>query len=136
MNNLIERLVNAILRQEGESPASPNPGNLRAAPWLHGTEYGKIIAMAGGFWVPTSRAQGVAGAAHVVALHVAQGDTLEQLIGGRKADPEHGVVEYAGWAPEADHNKTAQYIANVALWAGIPNTKLPLWNFIDGEPVI
>ena len=133
MNDLIQRITNAIIRQEGESPAHQNPGNLRGAPWLHGTEYGKVIAMAGGFWVPTSRAQGIAGAAHVVALHIAQGDSLTQLIGGREADPAHGVVAYAGWAPSSDGNKTAAYIANVMKWANIPDAKLPLWYFIQDQ---
>lgn len=120
MNDLISKITNAIFRQEGMGPTYRNPGNLRGAPWLHGTPY-SVVPMAGGFWAPTSRAQGVAGAAHVVALHIAQGDSLEALI--------------TRWAPSSDGNDTQAYIANVALWSGIPDVKLPLWNFIQDAPV-
>jgi hypothetical protein len=110
MNDLIERLVNAIIRQEGMSPDYPNPGNLRGAPWrLNPT-------ILHGFWVPNSRAEGVAGAAHVVALHIAEGNSLTQLI--------------SIWAPASDNNDTAAYIANVKAWASIPDETVPLWNFI------
>ena len=74
MNDLVQRIVNAIIRQEGMSPTYCNPGNLRAAPWLPGA------FIASGFWRPATRNQGVAGAAHVVVLHIAEGDTLTQLI--------------------------------------------------------
>lgn len=132
MNDLISRITNAIIRQEGESATMPNPGNLRDAPWFPAGGPGKryypgtdpaqkLQYSASNFWIPRSRAEGVAGAAHVVALHIAQGDSLEALI--------------SRWAPSSDGNDTAAYIKNVALWAGIPDTKLPLWNFIDGEPV-
>lgn len=120
MNDLIQRITNAIFRQEGMGPDHANPGNLRAAPWLKGTEYGVITASASGFWVPTSRAQGIAGAAHVVALHIAEGNSLRQLI--------------SIWAPASDGNNTEQYIANIKEWAGIPDANLPLWNYIM-EPV-
>lgn len=123
LNDLIQRIVNAILKQEGMSPDHHNPGNLRGAPWLHGTNY-SIIPLQGGFWLPVSRAQGVAGAAHVVALHIAQGDSLRTLIDGR---PDGS---YAGWAPAADKNNTEAYIQHVKEWAAIPDENLPLWNFI------
>ncbi len=119
MNDLIQRITNAIFRQEGMGLDHQNPGNLRACPWLNGTEYGKITASAGGFWVPTSRAQGIAGAAHVVALHIAEGDSLRKLI--------------SIWAPPSENN-TEAYIQHVAGWASIPNPDLPLWNYIQ-EPV-
>lgn len=129
MTNLIERISNAIFRQEGESPNHPNPGNLRDAPWFPKASLGRYypspvdnlpetnLKYASGFWVPRSRAEGIAGAAHVVALHIAQGDSLESLI--------------SRWAPSSDGNDTKAYIAHVAEWAGIPDTKLPLWNFIQ-----
>lgn len=82
----------------------------------------EFVAYANGFWLPRSRAEGVAGAAHVVALHIAEGDSLSQLIGGKPG--------YGGWAPVSDGNKTAEYIANVKNWAGIPDEKLALWNYI------
>lgn len=87
-----------------------NPGNLRRAPWL------SKPTIENNFWVPASRAEGVAGAAHVVALHIAEGNTLEQLI--------------SIWAPPTDNNDTATYIRNVAEWAAIPDAATPLWNFI------
>ena len=125
MGDLIQRITNAIFRQEGMGQDHHNPGNLRGAPWLKNTPYA-LIAMAGGFWVPTSRAEGIAGAAHVVALHIAEGDSLRGLIAGRPG--------YEGWAPASDHNKTEEYIANVKQWAGIADAELPLWNYIT-EPV-
>jgi len=134
MSDLISRITNAIFRQEGESSTMPNPGNLRDAPWfpkgLQGRRYYPVdpntanivpeflkYSSGGGFWVPRSRAEGIAGAAHVVALHIAKGESLRELI--------------SAWAPSSDHNDTETYISNVANWAGIPDTKLPLWNFIQ-----
>ena len=112
MNDLIQRITNAIFRQEGMGPTYTNPGNLRGAPWLNQPK------VSGGYWHPPNRATGIAGAAHVVALHVAQGDSLSQLI-------EH-------WAPVKDGNPTAQYVQNVKLWAAIPDEHQPLTNFIIG----
>lgn len=116
MNDLVQRITNAIFRQEGMGPTYHNPGNLRGAPWLKGTPY-SVLPMVGGFWAPTSRAQGVAGAAHVVALHIAEGNTLKELI--------------SIWAPASDNNDTAAYIAHIKEWAAIPDENLPLWNFIE-----
>lgn len=109
MNDLIQRLVNAIIRQEGMPKDYNNPGNLRAAPWLQNP------TIHGGFWWPTSRAQGVAGIAHVVALHIAKGDTLVQLI--------------STWAPPSDHNNTEAYIAHVKDWAAIPDESKSLFSY-------
>ena len=111
MTDLIQRITDAIFRQEGMPADYPNPGNLRAAPWLHDP----IIT--GGFWRPASRAEGVAGAAHCVALRIAEGQSLIELI--------------MAWAPEADDNDTAQYLANVKNWAAIPHEAIPLWSFIE-----
>src|SRR5690348_3922387 len=110
MTDLIQRIVNAIIRQEGMPADYTNPGNLRAAPWRIAPP------IKGGFWRPASRVEGVAGAAHVVALHIAEGDTLRELIGH--------------WAPPTDGNATDVYIANVKAWAAIPDENAPLWNFI------
>lgn len=109
MNDLIQRITLAIFRREGMSPTYANPGNLRAAPWLSKPTITK------GFWRPNSRAQGVAGAAHVVALHIAEGNSLAQLIGI--------------WAPPSE-NDTASYIANVKEWAQIPDETVPLWTLL------
>ena len=110
MNDLITRIVNAIIRQEGMPPLFSNPGNLRTAPWY------PAPVITGGFWIPPSRNAGVAGAAHVVALRIAEGQSLAQLI--------------SAWAPESDGNATAAYIQNVKEWAEIPDETVPLWNFI------
>lgn len=114
MNDLIERITNAIIRQEGMPLDYPNPGNLRGAPWL------KSPLIEHGFWKPDSRAQGVAGAAHVVALHIAEGDNLRALI--------------SRWAPPSDGNATEAYIQNVATWAAIPDADAPLWDYVLDTP--
>ena len=114
MTDLIQRLVAAIFRQEGMPPDYTNPGNLRGAPWM---KVPTLIRGANGtFWNPASRAIGVAGAAHVVALRIAEGQTLTQLI--------------SAWAPPGDHNNTATYIANVKTWAAISDENVPLWEYI------
>jgi hypothetical protein len=118
MNDLITRIVNAIIRQEGEGKSSLNPGNLRGAPWLNNP-----LIYSRGFWIPVNRNCGVAGLAHLVALHIAQGNTLTDFIAGHP-----GV--YAGFAPGADHNNDSAYIADVMKWASIPDATVPLWNFI------
>jgi hypothetical protein len=111
MTNLIQRITNAIFRQEGASGTSLNPGNLRDAPWLNNP-----VIDSNGFWVPVNRHAGVAGAAHVVALRIAEGQSLTELI--------------TAWAPPSDGNDTAAYIQNVKEWADIPNEFVPLWKFI------
>lgn len=136
MNDLIQKLTNAIFKQEGMGQDNHNPGNLRDCPWFPKLaqlnsaktaiahpekllrEYpdGELVQYAKGFWVPRSRAEGVAGAAHVIALHIAQGDSLRKLI--------------SIWAPPSDGNDTELYIQHVAEWASIPNVELPLWNYI------
>lgn len=125
MNDLIQRLTNSIIRQEGMSPEHANPGNLRDCPWFPKSPPGgtfryypdaDVVKYAKGFWVPRSRAEGIAGAAHVVALHIAEGDSLRKLI--------------SIWAPASDNNDTESYIKHVAEWAKIPNVDLPLWSYI------
>lgn len=114
MNDLIQRLTNAIFRQEGMPADYKNPGNCRYAPWL------QHPSLAKGFWQPDSRAQGIAGASHVVSLHIAMGNNLEQLI--------------SGWAPP-NENDTAAYIEHVKEWALIPDSKVPLFNYILETPI-
>ena len=109
MNDLIQRIVNAIFRQESMPATYPNPGNLRAAPW----RVNPVVQ--GGFWRPASRAEGVAGAAHEVALRIAEGQSLAQLINA--------------WAP-ASENPTSVYLANVKAWAAVPDENVPLWEFL------
>lgn len=88
-----------------------NPGNLRRAPWLRNS------TVVNNFWLPASRAEGIAGAAHVVALHIAEGNTLAQLI--------------SIWAPPSDNNNTVAYITHVKEWAAVPDENVPLWNYIS-----
>lgn len=148
MNDLVNRITSAIFRKEGEALTFRNPGNLRDCPWfpacviwkqgvdtvvlpstnllpptpgvvaVHTRRYpdGATVEYENGFWIPRTRAEGVAGAIHCVALRIAEGQTLVQLI--------------TGWAPPKE-NRTAEYIAQVKEWAGIPDETVPLWNFIE-----
>jgi hypothetical protein len=114
MNDLIQRLTNAIIRQEGMPATYANPCNLRSAPWLNRP------VISGGFWRPASRAEGVAGGAHCIALRIAEGQTLRQLI--------------TAWAPPSDGNDTPDYLLHVMAWASIPGADTPLWEYL-GEPI-
>lgn len=130
MTDLIQRITEAIFRQEDMPADYRNPGNLRDCPWFpiqpipdhpnghHARFYpdGKQVQYANGFWDPESRAQGVAGAAHCVALRVAEGQTLRQLI--------------TAWAPASDGNQTSTYLANVQNWAAIPNADQVLYELL------
>jgi|SRR5271157_2494054 len=109
MTDLIQRIVVAIFRQEGMSQEYVNPGNLRSAPWLSDP------VIHNGFWVPVSRNEGIAGAVHVVALHIAMGHTLTQLI--------------YSWAPPSE-NKTSTYLHDIKDWAKISDEHVPLWNYL------
>ncbi len=110
MTDLIQKITEAIIRQEGEPIVALNPGNLRGAPWMtHPT-------ITNGFWVPPSREAGIAGIAHVVALRIAMGQTLTQLI--------------SAWAPASDGNQTGTYITNVKNWCSIADANAPLWNYL------
>lgn len=111
MTNLVERITEAVFRQEGMGPLYKNPGNLRGAPWIANPE------ITNGFWQPLTRMQGAAGAAHVIALHIARGESLRKLI--------------SAWAPPTDGNQTEAYIKNVAGWAQIPNVDAPLWSYLE-----
>lgn len=117
MNDLIQRIVNAIIRQEGMPEDYHNPGNLRGAPWL------TAIQLKNGFWQPSSRNEGMAGLAHLVALHIAQGNCLVDFIAGHP-----GI--YAGFAPGADRNNDIVYIRDVKEWASISNETKPLWDYL------
>jgi hypothetical protein len=139
---IVLRITQAIIRQEGEPITALNPGNLRDCPWCQlkpmgwlgspptvgsplarvysdgsPVEYG-IKSGSGRFWIPRSRAEGIFGIIHVVSLHVVEGDNLRKLI--------------ERWAPPSDDNATAAYIANVAEWAGVPEPDAPLMRFLDG----
>ncbi len=114
--DLIYRLACAIATEEGFfvngslPERDDNPGDLRAAPWLiH-------AAVAHGFWVARSIAEGIAGLEHDIALDVARGWSLRQLI--------------SAWAPPTDGNRTEEYIANTARRVGIPDDPTPLMNYL------
>ena len=136
MNDLVQRIFNAIIKQEGMPEEWTNPGNCRDCPWFPAdrdkegnltrdyppTTKGVItyVKYANGFWVPRTRGEGIAGGMHVVALRIAEGQSLVELI--------------TAWAPPGDSNNTAAYIAHVKKWAKIPNKNIPLWNFIETAP--
>lgn len=116
---MLEKLCSAIARQEGWFAAGSrpqrnnNPGNARKAPWLD--KYN----VDSGYWKATSAAEGIAGLYYLVALYVARGSTLRQLL--------------AKWAPAADGNSEPVYLANVVKWTGLDpdkplNTYLTLTN--------
>lgn len=111
IGELIGKLTDAIGRQEGMGPLYANPGNLRAAPWLKNVDTNK------GFWVPKNRREGLAGLAHVIALHIAMGHSLRQFI--------------SSYAPPSDHNDTEAYIRHVSAWTGIPDNANPMWFLVD-----
>ena len=120
MEDLIFRLASAIATGEGffvngSLPARDNnPGDLRAAPWLTNP------SVAHGFWVARSLPEGIAGLYHQIALDVARGYTLRQLI--------------SAWAPHSDGNNTASYISETARRTGLdPDT--PLWNYLGIEAI-
>lgn len=123
MTDLIGKICSAIAQQEGwwaapsgTSPNTPqrlnNPGDLRAAPWLpHAT-------IVNGYWEADSAAQGIAGLYHQVALNVARGYSLKQLINA--------------WAPAGDGANDPQgYLAHVMAWTGIENADQPLQELLE-----
>ena len=104
--SLIESIASAIATQEGfwVSGSIPqtfnNPGDLRAAPWLAAPQ------VVNGYVKFDSPAQGIAGLFHQIALDVARGWTLRQLI--------------EKWAPPIDSNNTEKYLSNVMAWTNLP----------------
>lgn len=94
---MIQELSNAIATAEGFfvdgvlPQRNHNPGDLRAAPWL------QHPVVSGGFWQAPSDAAGIAGLQHQIALDIARGMTLRQLI--------------TAWAPPSDGNNTRNYLA-------------------------
>jgi|SRR5271166_7027980 len=116
--NLIYKIACAIAAQEGFfkpgtiAQRQNNPGNLRGASWS-----GPVVPMQGGFWLPTSIQQGQAGEMHLIALRIAEGHTLTQLINI--------------WAPASDGNEPEAYIKDVMAWTGIPDANVQLWNYLE-----
>lgn len=118
MQDLINKIAAGIFRMEGRPLDHHNPGNLRLAPWLPKGTWGIDKY---GFWVPSSRAQGVAGAIHVIALRIAMGQSLRELLGA--------------YAPSSDGNNTEAYIKAMLEWTGIPSDTEPLWNYLEVPPL-
>lgn len=115
-SNILFNLASAIATEEGyfvsgSLPArNNNPGDLRAAPWL------VKPVIQGGFWVAGSRAAGIAGLYHQIALDIARGVNLRKLI--------------YKWAPPTENN-SAQYVSDTARRVGITDLDEPLQNLLD-----
>ena len=89
-----------------------NPGDLRLAPWVaHPT-------VVGGFWHPTSLAQGVAGLYHQLALDIARGWSLREMV--------------YSYAPPTDGNNSANYLKETGRRCGIEEGQFdtPLQEFL------
>jgi len=120
MDNLISLIASAIASEEGFFAAGTlpardnNPGDLRAAPWL------THPIVTNGFWVAPTLAQGIAGLYHQIALDIARGYTLRQLI--------------TAWAPASDGNATENYVNETSRRTGL-NPDTPLWNFLEIEHI-
>ena len=121
MQGLIEAIANAIATAEGFfvqgslPERNNNPGDLRAAPWLLHTVVG------GGFWQASSVGAGVAGLLHQIALDIARGQSLRQLI--------------YSWAPPSDGNNTANYLTEtvrrLAAQGWIIDPEKPLQEYLE-----
>ena len=121
MQGLIEAIANAIATAEGFfvqgslPERNNNPGDLRAAPWLLHPVVG------GGFWQASSVGAGVAGLLHQIALDIARGQSLRQLI--------------YSWAPPSDGNNTANYlnetVRRLAAQGWIIDPEKPLQEYLE-----
>ena len=94
-----------------------NPGDLRLAPWV---QHPTVVK---GFWRPTSLSEGVAGLYHQLALDIARGWSLRQLV--------------YSYAPPSDGNNSANYLSETGRRMGITPEQFdtPLWNFMTLERI-
>lgn len=94
-----------------------NPGDLRLAPWV---QHPTVVK---GFWRPTSLPEGVAGLYHQLALDIARGWSLRQLV--------------YSYAPPSDGNNSANYLSETGRRMGILPTQFdtPLWSFLTLERI-
>jgi hypothetical protein len=90
-----------------------NPGDLRLAPWV------QHPVVQGGFWRPDSIEEGIAGLYHQLALDIARGQTLRQLV-------------YA-YAPPGDNNNSENYLTETVRRMGMEtgDADSPLWTFLS-----
>jgi hypothetical protein len=110
----VELLACAIALQEGwfaplgpNGPVLPqlnnNPGDIKYADQLNAVE------APGGFCRFGTPAEGVVGLFRQLWLQVAEGQTVRQVI--------------EQWAPPSENN-SAQYLADVLMWTGLPADKV------------
>lgn len=121
MHDLLGKLCSSISTAEGfftTGPSLPkrnnNPGDLRSAPWL------AHAPISEGFVHFSTPAQGIAGLYHQVALDIARGASLKQLI--------------YKWAPPSENN-TSNYLTETARRVGIIDVDQPLQNFLEIEKI-
>ena len=95
-----------------------NPGDLRLAPWVQHPH------IAGGFWHPDSLVEGIAGLYHQLALDIARGWTLRQVV--------------YSYAPPTDGNNSANYLAETARRMGmtLAEQDVPLWTFYSIAKIV
>ena len=119
---LVERIAVAISEMEGfNKPGSRaqrqnNPGNLRS--------WGKTPIVEGFANFPTA-AEGWSALRRQIWRNVDRGLTLYEFFGGKPN-------VYAGYAPDADGNRSRHYAEFVAKRAGIP-VNVPLNKLYDKE---
>ena len=121
-SGLVERIAVAISEMEGfNKPGSMaqrqnNPGNLRS--------WGKTPIVDGFANFPTA-AEGWSALRRQIWRNVDRGLTLYEFFGGKPN-------VYAGYAPDADGNRSRHYAEFVAKRAGIP-VNVPLNKLYDKE---
>ena len=121
-SGLVERIAVAISEMEGfNKPGSRaqrqnNPGNLRS--------WGKTPIVDGFANFPTA-AEGWSALRRQIWRNVDRGLTLYEFFGGKPN-------VYAGYAPDADGNRSRHYAEFVAKRAGIP-VNVPLNKLYDKE---
>ena len=121
-SGLVERIAIAISEMEGfNKPGSRaqrqnNPGNLRS--------WGKTPIVDGFANFPTA-AEGWSALRRQIWRNVDRGLTLYEFFGGKPN-------VYAGYAPDADGNRSRHYAEFVAKRAGIP-VNVPLNKLYDKE---
>lgn len=123
-NAIVEKIATAISVMEGFPKAGSranrqnNPGNLRS--------WGKTPIVEGFANFPTA-AEGWSALRRQIWRNVDRGMTLYEFFGGKPN-------VYAGYAPDADGNRSRHYAEFVAKRAGIP-VNVPLPDVIRKEEI-